>query len=246
MELSRLTDLTGPDGSSIPALFVREPGASAELGLVWFHEFAGSKFQSAGTAAALAEKGFPTLVPDLRGHGEHPAPFDEKVLEESRAAVGWMRKRYPRVVALGSSLGGLLAGACRADFAVALGPPIVREPSPEGQYMLKISAHDVRQSKPGILGTVMAMLIRELPSGEKNRLLIVYAAGEPPDIVKGIEAWAEAHHVGTTQVTTGQVPDAEGPPGLVRYLPHWLNHTGLPQVALSSDLLVEAVKRHRE
>ena len=245
MELSRPTDLTGPEGVVIPALFARDPAAPTTLGLVWFHEFAGSKFQSAGTAIALAEKGFPTLVPDLRGHGEHPAAFDEKVLEEARAAVDWTRKRYPTVCALGSSLGGLLAGASRADFAIALGPPIVRTPSLEGQYMLRISSHDVRQSSPGILGAVMARLIRELPSGEDAPLRVVYAAEEPPDIVKGIEAWAAEHHVATTKVTTGQVPESEGPPGLVRYLPHWLNHVGLPQVALSSDLLVETLKRYR-
>lgn len=244
MEIERATDLTGPDGRSIPALFVPALGAPSGVGLVWFHEFTGSKLQSAGVAISLAEKGLPTLVPDLRGHGEHPEPFDEKVLEESRAAVRWMRKRFPRVVASGSSLGGLLAGASRADFAVALGPPIVRTPSPEGQYMLKISALEVRESRPGVLGAVMALLIRELPSGEASPLLILYAAGEPPDIVKGIEAWAAEHRVAARKVTTGQVPDSEGPAGLVRYLPHWLNHANLPRVALASDLLVEAVRPH--
>ena len=245
MELSRPADLAGPEGVAIPALWVRDPATTPTLGLVWFHEFAGSKFLSAGTAVALVEKGFPTLVPDLRGHGEHPAPFDEKVLDEARAAVRWMRKRYRTVVALGSSLGGLLAGASNADFAIALGPPIVRTPSVEGQYMLKISSHQVRTSSPEVLGPVMAGLIRELPVGEGAPFRIVYAAGEPPDIVKGIEAWASEHHVATTKVTTGQVPESEGPAGLVRYLPHWLNHVGLPQVTLASDLLVESVKRER-
>ena len=215
------------------------------VGLVWFLELAGWMVLSAGMAIALAEKGFPTLVPDLRGHGEHPAAFDEKVLEEARAVIDWTRKRYATVGALGSSLGGLLAGASRADFAIAFGPPIVRTPSPEGQYMLRISSHEVRQASPGILGSVMARLIRELPVGEDAPLRIVYAAEEPPDIVKGIEAWAAEHHVATTKVTTGQIPESEGPPGLVRYLPRWLNHTGLPQVALSSDLLAGTLKRYR-
>ena len=245
MELTRPTDLTSPEGDAIPALFARDSAAPATLGLVWFHEFAGSKFLSAGTAIALAEKGFPTLVPDLRGHGEHPAAFDEKVLEEARAAVDWTRKRYATVCALGASLGGLLAGASQADLAVALGPPIVRTPSLEGQYMLRISSHSIRQASPGILGSVMARLIRELPVGKDAPLRIVYAAEEPPDIVTGIEAWASEHHIATTKVTTGQVPESEGPPGLVHYLPRWLNHSGLPQVALSNDLLVEILKRYR-
>ena len=245
MEICRPTDLTGPGGETIPALLVEDPRHAASTGLVWFHEFAGSKLQSAGTAVVLAERGFPTLVPDLRGHGEHPAPFDAKVLEEARAAVAWMRKRHPRVGALGLSLGGLLAGASRADFAVLLGPPIVAIPSPEGQYMLKISSHEVRQSQPGVLGPVMAQLIGELPSGDPSPLRILYAAGEPPDIVNGIEAWAGAHRVPVTKVTASQVPDLEGPPGLVRYLPRWLNHTGLAQVALSSELLSAALKDAR-
>ncbi len=241
--LSRPTDLLASDGSLIPALYVRRTDEVSSPGLVWFHGFASSKFKAAGIALALAEKGFPTLIPDLRGHGEHPAPFDEHVAEEARGAVRWMKARNPKVFALGSSLGGLLAVTSSADFAIALSPPMVRQPSAEGQYMLSLTVHEVREARQGILREVLPALTQQCLRADPKNFLVLYGTGEPPDIVRGIEEWAASKSVNCVRIPEGQIPDSEGPPGLVRYVPHWLNHVGFPSVAVSNDRLTEAVRR---
>jgi hypothetical protein len=243
--IHRPDDLRGPDGGSIPAFYVRDERKTSDLGLVWFHGYSGSKVRSVGLALTLAEHGFPILVPDLRGHGEHPAALDEKAVDEAQAAVRWMRTRHKKVVAIGASLGALLAGVSSADFVVALSPPLTVAPSPEGRYMLRLGSLEVRESNPDVLGRLLKTLAERWQAVDPRRLLLVYGKGEPREIVKGIEAWALAKGANAVCVTEGQLPDSEGPPGLVSYLPRWLNHAGLSTVAVSKDLLTGELERQR-
>jgi pimeloyl-ACP methyl ester carboxylesterase len=243
--IQRPEDLRSSDGVSIPAFYVRDERQPSDLGLVWFHGYSGSKVRSVGLALTLAEHGFPTLVPDLRGHGEHPASFDEKTIEEAEVVVRWMRTRYKKVVSIGSSLGGLLAGVSSADFVVALSPPLTVAPSAEGRYLLRLGSFEVREAQPDILGRLLKGLAERWRGVDPQRLLILYGRGEPREIVKGIEEWAMARNANAVCVTDGQLPESEGPPGLVRYLPHWLNHAALSSVAVSKDLLTGALDRQR-
>jgi alpha-beta hydrolase superfamily lysophospholipase len=243
--IDRPDDLRSSDGVSIPAFYVRDERKASDLGLVWFHGYSSSKVRAVGLALTLAEQGFPTLVPDLRGHGEHPAALDEKAIDEAQAAVLWMRTRHKKVVSIGASLGGLLAGVSSADFVVALSPPLTVAPSPEGRYMLRLGSQEVREAQPDILGRLLKALNEKWQKVDPRRLLLVYGRGEPREIAKGIEAWALERGAKCVCVTEGQLPDIEGPPGLVNYLPHWLNHAGLAGIAVSKDLLTDALERLR-
>lgn len=243
--IHRPDDLRAPDRISIPAFYVRDEHKPSELGLVWFHGYSSSKVRAVGLALTLAEHGFPVLVPDLRGHGEHPAALDEQVIDEARAAVQWMRVRHKKVVSIGASLGGLLAGVSSADFVVALSPPLTVAPSPEGRYMLRLGSYEVRESSPEVLGRLLKLLTEKWQEVDPRRLLLVYGEGEPREIVNGIEAWARARGARSVRVTEGQLPESEGPPGLVRYLPQWLNHAGLSDLAVSKDLLAGTLEQLR-
>jgi predicted alpha/beta hydrolase len=243
--VQRPDDLRASDGVSIPAFYVRDEGQRSDLGLVWFHGYSGSKVRSVGLALTLAEHGFPVLVPDLRGHGEHPAALDEKTVDEAEVVVRWMRTRHKKVVSIGSSLGGLLAGVSSADFVIALSPPLTVAPSPEGRYMLHLGSHEVREAQPDVLGRLLKRLTERWRGVDPQRLLIVYGQGEPREIVKGIEEWTGARRANSVCVTEGQLPDSEGPPGLLSYLPRWLNHAGLSSIAVTKDLLTGALQRQR-
>lgn len=243
--VDRPDDLRSSDGGPIPAFYVRDERKPSDLGLVWFHGYSGSKMRAVGLALTLAEHGFPILVPDLRGHGEHPAALDEKAIDEAEAVVGWMRTRHKKVVSIGTSLGALLAGVSSADFVVALSPPLTVAPSPEGRYMLRLGSAEVREAQPDVLGRLLKVLTERWREVDPRRLLLVYGRGEPREIVNGIEGWGLTRGANLVCVTEGQLPDSEGPPGLVNYLPRWLNHAGLSSVAVSKDLLTGELERLR-
>src|SRR3989304_4910892 len=129
----RAPALQSADTHAVPAyLFLPE---APRGGAAVVHGYGGCKEQMLGISARLAEGGWATLALDLRGHGEHPAPLDEGVLQDLEAALHWLR-RYERVVAVGHSLGGRLALISRAGLGVAISPPVASRPSEEGRQML--------------------------------------------------------------------------------------------------------------
>jgi uncharacterized protein len=106
--------------------------AGGDTGIVVVHGFNGyrTKPKIRILAEGLARR-FPTLVFDLRGHGESEGWCTGGELEalDVHAAVEFMRRRgYRRVVTVGASLGGIAVilaagGAGDADAVVAISTP---------------------------------------------------------------------------------------------------------------------------
>lgn len=109
--------------------------------------------------------------------------------------------------------------------------------------MLRLGSHEVREAQPDILRQLLGVLTEKWQKIDPQRLLLVYGSGEPREIGKSIEEWASARGAKCVCVKERQLPDIEGPPGLVSYLPQWLNHTNLSSIAVSNDLIAEALRR---
>ena len=101
-ELIRLDDLKSDDGYHVPSYLLTPPRAIA--GAVVVHGYGGCKEQMLGLAARLAEFGFAALCPDLRGHGEHPAPLGSGLLMDVEAGLSRLRPGG-RTIVIGHSLG---------------------------------------------------------------------------------------------------------------------------------------------
>lgn len=225
MKVSRAEKvLSGP----LPSAWHVAPESDPAAGAVVLHSYGSCKEAMLGLALNLAELGFACIVPDLPGHGEHPATFGPTLLEEVRGAVEQAR-RYGQVLALGHSLGGRLALLSTADAVVAISPALPLEPSPEGVYALRtFSSPKVRQAYPGQVIDVL----RGLPQHEleDEPVLIVLGEGDIPSIVRAAEALAFSLDAAEVlRVQEGMLLEAdEPPPGFLAYLKHWVNHAGLP------------------
>jgi dienelactone hydrolase len=215
------------------------PEAPPVAGAVLFHGYGSCKEAMLGLALALAEAGLACTVPDLPGHGEHPAPFGAEILDEARAAVEHARGRGASgaggvtlpVVAVGQSMGGRLALLCGADAVVAISPALPAQPSPEGIYALRTFATPkVRQAYPGqvveVLGGLPVHQASDVP------VLVVVGVGDIPSIEKASEDLvASLPAAEITRVAEGMLLEAEEPPsGFGSYLKHWVNHSGLTAV----------------
>lgn len=197
-------------------------------GAVVFHGYGGCKEAMLGLALGLAEVGFACIVPDLPGHGEHPEPFGQTLLEEVRAAVAHARRRGP-VLAAGHSLGGRLALLAGADAVVAISPALPIEPSPEGIYALRTFASPkVRQAYPGQVVDVLNGLPQHSVLGVPA--LLVIGDADIPRIVGAVEDLASSlEQANLVRVTEGMLLETgEPPPGFLAYLRYWLNHSGMP------------------
>jgi dienelactone hydrolase len=229
-------------GEPVPAwelLPERAPAAGAVL----FHGYGSRKEALLGLALRLAEAGLACLVPDLPGHGEHPRPLGEALLDEARA---WVRlaSRYGKVVAAGHSLGGRLALLSGADVVIALSPALPQRPSPEGMYALTtFPTPKVRQERPGQVVEVMQTLPPPELSG--TPVLIALGKGDIPGIVAAARELAAslpaADLAEVEEGMLGEVP--EPPPGFARYLPHWLNHGELPLAAELASVVLRFLRR---
>ena len=224
MRFTRLHDLRSADGQPVPA-YLLEPEKPAG-GIALAHGYGGSKEQMLGLAARLAEAGYAACCPDLRGHGEHPAPLGPGLLHDLEAAVGYCR-RYGPVAALGHSLGGRLALMSSADLLIAVSPAIPKRPSEEGRAMLiAFGSTAVRTPDPAAILPLLQAL-GPVPDSARPKLLLV-AEGDVPSLVEGVaEASASLTAAERQVITRHQHRPAALPQTIGAYLPHWFNHSDL-------------------
>lgn len=224
IELSKPNDLMSEDGHLVPAYLLTPPRVIA--GAVLAHAYGGCKEQMLGVAAGLADAGFAALCPDLRGHGEHPAPLGPGLLLDLEAGLARLRA-LGRTVAIGHSLGGRLALMSTADVAVAISPAIPSRPSEEGrQMLLHFGSTAVRSASPNQI----LQLLQEMgpvPASGRPKLLI-RAKGDIPSLIEGITALAGAQPAALLwEIETDQHQEVTLGPGILSYLPRWFNHLDL-------------------
>jgi dienelactone hydrolase len=224
MRFLRITDLRSADNHAVPAyLFLPE---APRGGAAVVHGYGGCKEQMLGISARLAEEGWATLALDLRGHGEHPAPLDEGVLQDLEAALYWLR-RYARVVAVGHSLGGRLALISSADLVVAISPAVASRPSEEGrQMLLAFGSTTVRSPSPS---TILELLRKMDEVKQPDRpVLLLHGERDIPTLIEGIRRVAQdLPHATMAPVTTFQHPETPLTPTILPYLHRWFNHSDL-------------------
>jgi len=224
MRFLRVTDLRSADNHAVPAyLFLPE---APRGGAAVVHGYGGCKEQMLGISARLAEEGWATLALDLRGHGEHPAPLDEGVLQDLEAALNWLR-RYERVVAVGHSLGGRLALISSADLVVAISPAVASRLSEEGrQMLLAFGSTTVRSPSPS---TILELLRRMDEVKQPDRpVLLLHGERDIPTLIEGVHRLAGGlSHGNLMPITTFQHPETPLAPTIIPYLHRWFNHLDL-------------------
>ncbi|MGH7404848.1 MAG: alpha/beta hydrolase [Candidatus Methylomirabilales bacterium] len=224
MQFLRVTDLRSADNHAVPAyLFLPE---APRGGAAVVHGYGGCKEQMLGISARLAEEGWAALALDLRGHGEHPAPLDEGVLQDLEAALHWLR-RYARVVAVGHSLGGRLALISSADLVVAISPAVASRPSEEGrQMLLAFGSTTVRSPSPS---TILELLRRMDEVKQPDRpVLLLHGERDIPTLIEGMHRLAGGlSHGNLMPITTFQHPETPLTSTIIPYLHRWFNHLDL-------------------
>lgn len=224
MRFVRVTDLHSADGHNIPA-YLFEP-VNPKGAAVVIHGYGGAKEQMLGLSARIAEGGWASLAFDLRGHGEHPAPLNEKPLEDVEAVLRYMR-RYGKVAVVGHSLGGRLALSSSADLIVAVSAAVASRPSEEGrQMLLAFGSTTVRSPSPGYI----LELLREMGEVKDpgRPVLLLYAERDIPTLIEGNAALAGRLSRGTlTPIATFQHVEAPLAPSILPYLHRWFNHLDL-------------------
>ncbi|MGI0028795.1 MAG: alpha/beta hydrolase, partial [Nitrososphaera sp.] len=212
------------DNHAVPAyLFLPE---APRGGAAVVHGYGGCKEQMLGISARLAEEGWAALALDLRGHGEHPAPLDEGMLQDLEAALHWLR-RYARVVAVGHSLGGRLALISSADLVVAISPAVASRPSEEGrQMLLAFGSTTVRSPSPS---TILELLRRMDEVKQPDRpVLLLHGERDIPTLIEGMHRLAGGlSHGNLMPITTFQHPETPLTPTIIPYLHRWFNHLDL-------------------
>ncbi len=224
MRFIRVTDLQSADGFTIPA-YLFEP-LHPKAGAAVIHGYGGTKEQMLGLSARLAEGGWASLAFDLRGHGEHPAPLNDKLLEDVEAALQYMR-RYGKVAAVGHSLGGRLALSSSADCIVTVSAAVASRPSEEGrQMLLTFGSTTVRSPSPGYI----LQLLREMGEVKDpgRPVLLLHAERDIPTLIEGNTALAGHLSRGAiASITTFQHAEAPLTPSILPYLHRWFNHLDL-------------------
>ena len=221
MDFQRVTDLTAPDGHTIPALLFTP--ASPRGGAVICHGYGASKEQMLAVAASVAEKGTAALAIDLCGHGENHTPIGPVMREELDAAVAYVRRFGPAAV-VGHSLGGRLALMSAADVIVAVSPSVMVQMSPQGKWMFEnLPSPGVREPYSGYVLELLDEL-GPVPPHDRPSLLL-YAERDIQALLDGAAALQADHPRSETRIVTDDVrPDVQHESGLIRYLPRWFNH----------------------
>ena len=224
MEFTRLTDVRSQDGHLVPAYLISPASPSAAVALA--HGYGGCKEHMLGLAAKLAERGLAAAVFDIRGHGEHPASLGPAMLLDLEALLTFLR-RYGRVAAVGHSLGGRLALLSSADAVAAISPALPQRPSAEGRAMLlHFGSTAVRAQARGEILDILRALPSLTPRARPT--LLLYAHGDIPSLVEGVQTLAQAMPTAEVKVITAdQHQAAELPASLLAYLPNWFNHIDL-------------------
>jgi pimeloyl-ACP methyl ester carboxylesterase len=222
--LQRARDLRSPDGQHVPGFLFQPQNVIG--GVVVIHGHGGSKENTLGLSARLAEAGMVVLATDLRGHGEHPGQLDEGIIGDVEAAIPFAR-RYGPVAVIGKSLGGRLALMSSADVVVAISPAIPRSVSPTAQTMFsQFPSPRVREPYPGY---VLDLLKRLGPPPVRDRpTLLISATHDIQSIREGTRDFAKQLPSGEYREIEEELrpPVASGHP-LVDYLPYWFNHAEL-------------------
>lgn len=167
-------------GCDVPAILISpsEPIGSAVIA----HGYGGCKEEQLGLAWRIAESGIAACSIDLRGHGQHPLPLDDDVIEDIEAAIEHCH-RFGKVVAIGHSLGGRLSLICGADFAIGISPPLDPTYCPRTQDLLeKLRSYRVRPNDPNVVfGALERMPLWRHDQG--NGWMIIYGSRDVPEIV---------------------------------------------------------------
>ena len=221
MQFRRVTELTAPDGHSVPAdLFLPE---SPRGGALLVHPYGAAKEHMYALAMAVAEQEVAALAIDLCGHGRNRAAIGPPMIDEVEAGLRYVR-RYGRVAAIGISLGGRLALMSSADYMVAISPAVVAQVSPQGKWMFEnFPSPAVREPYPGYAIELLELLgpVR----GHDRACLLLYAERDIPAILDGAAGLkAVLPHAELRYITADLRPDVQHENGLIRYLPRWFNH----------------------
>ena len=163
---------------------------------------------------------------DIRGHGEHPAPLDEGLLQDLEAALDFLR-HFGKVVAVGHSLGGRLVLISTADLVIAISPALAGRPSEEGrQMLLAFGSTTVRSPSPAYILELLRKM--ERVTEPSRPALLLHGDQDIPTLIEGVRGLAGDLSKGTlAAVTAFQHPEASLSPSILPYLNRWFNHLDL-------------------
>lgn len=173
----------------IPAIRI---GPSNPIGaVVLIHGYGGCKEEQLGLAWHVAQSGVVVDCIDLRGHGEHPLPFDEYVLQDVETAIQHSRE-FGKVVAIGHSLGGRLSLASSADFTIGISPPLEGTHGVRTEELIrKLRGHRVNTDSPRRVFELLAKLPK-WENRDESRWMIIYGSRDVPEIVASCERLSSA------------------------------------------------------
>jgi fermentation-respiration switch protein FrsA (DUF1100 family) len=112
-----LVPLTADDGAASQAALYRPTDREPKAALVLMHPTV--SFMHHYALIPLAKRGFAALGADSRYAGNEAALLIDRVAADLSAAIGWLRKRFARVVLVGNSGGGALVAYHQAREAAA-------------------------------------------------------------------------------------------------------------------------------
>jgi len=230
------------NGVDIPAYVVIPEKAERRACALYIHGYASSKEDGLGLAIKLAENGVEVFSIDLRGHGESDADFTEDVVDDVRALVEVLREKCDKVVAIGHSLGGLLAILSNADYAIAISPPLMPKVADEPKFMLKLSSQClVRESDENVLFKIL----EKFNPPPKRPATVIYGEGESDAVKSFIAKWASAEGSSAVEVKGCRIrlPDVHIDfEKLARYLPYFTAHRIVKQLKETQNIIVDRIK----
>jgi dienelactone hydrolase len=154
------------------------------------HGYGGCKEEQLGLAARVASSGLAAYSIDLRGHGQHPMPLDDRVQDDLEAAIECARE-YGKVVAIGHSLGGRLSLMSRADYSMGISPPLDGSYGARTEELLqKLRGYRVRTDDPTRVFDILARL-PQWEDRDQFRSMIIYGSRDVPEIVASCDALRE-------------------------------------------------------
>jgi dienelactone hydrolase len=207
MDIAR-TYLNGP-GYDLPCVAITPPSPLG--GAVISHGYGGCKEELLGLAWRVAERGLATYTIDLRGHGQHPLPMDDRIIDDIEVAVRHCR-RYGKVVAIGHSLGGRLSLMSSADHAIGISPPTDSHYCSKTQEQLqKVRGYRVRPNDSNAVFDLLKKL-PECKEDRSERTLVIYGSRDVPEIVEACDKLraSTATALRIEQARHGDTPYLEG------------------------------------